>query len=82
MAEDIFCKRCNSMTPAATGVPWGGELGREITANTCTDCWKEWEAAEVMVINELRLNFMDPKSQAILTRHLRDFLALDPPAEG
>ncbi len=33
--------------------------------------------AEVMVINELRLNFMDPDAQEILIRHLREFLKLD-----
>jgi Fe-S cluster biosynthesis and repair protein YggX len=30
-----------------------------------------------MVINELRLDFMDPKSLDILTQHLREFLCLD-----
>ena len=30
-----------------------------------------------MVINELRLNFMDPDSQDVLIRHLREFLKLD-----
>jgi Fe-S cluster biosynthesis and repair protein YggX len=29
---------------------------------------------EVMVINELRLNFMDPASQETLNRHMREFL--------
>ena len=29
---------------------------------------------EVMVINELRLNFMDPASQVTLDQHMRQFL--------
>ena len=33
-----------------------------------------------MVINELRLNFMDPASQEILNRQMREFLHL--PAAG
>jgi Fe-S cluster biosynthesis and repair protein YggX len=33
---------------------------------------------EVMVINELRLNFMDPASQEILNQHMRDFLFSPP----
>jgi Fe-S cluster biosynthesis and repair protein YggX len=32
-----------------------------------------------MVINELKLNFMEPSAQEILTAHLRDFLAFDGP---
>jgi Fe-S cluster biosynthesis and repair protein YggX len=27
-----------------------------------------------MVINELRLNFMDPDSQKVLNQHMREFL--------
>ncbi len=45
------------------------------------DCWAEWQRAEVMVINELRLNFMDPAAQETLTRQLREFLLFDPPPE-
>jgi Fe-S cluster biosynthesis and repair protein YggX len=30
-----------------------------------------------MVINELKLNFMEPTAQEILTSHMREFLALD-----
>jgi Fe-S cluster biosynthesis and repair protein YggX len=30
-----------------------------------------------MVINELKLNFMDPEAQTTLERHMREFLALD-----
>ena len=78
MAETtIECARCGRQAPAATGVSWGGKLGEEIQQRICSDCWAEWQDAEVMVINELRLNFMDPESQEILIRHLREFLKLD-----
>ena len=40
-------------------------------------CWAEWLEAEVIVINELRLDFMDPRSQEILGQHMREFLGLD-----
>ena len=36
---------------------------------------------EVMVINELRLNFMDPAAQDVLHRRMREFLGFVPPAE-
>ena len=48
-------------------------------ANVCADCWSEWEKQEVMVINELRLNFMDPSAAAVLHQKLREFLALPEP---
>ena len=30
-----------------------------------------------MVINELRLNFMDPGAQQVLEKHMREFLSLE-----
>jgi Fe-S cluster biosynthesis and repair protein YggX len=75
MAE-VACQRCSQTRAALSGPPVPGELGREIQEHICASCWAEWEAAEVMVINELRLNFMDPEAQGILERHMREFLAL------
>ncbi len=73
----VDCARCGRRAPGATGVFYGGALGEEIRGRTCADCWAEWKEMEVMVINELRLNFMDPKSQEVLAEQLRKFLMLD-----
>lgn len=78
-AGTVECARCGQEKPGATGVFYGGELGQQIRRQICADCWAEWQEAEVMVINELRLNFMDPKSQEILAQQLREFLKLDAP---
>ena len=72
----VDCRRCGRNAAPATGVSYGGALGEQIRRHTCSECWSEWEKAEVMVINELRLDFMDPKSQDILMQQLRDFLML------
>lgn len=77
---NVACKRCLKTAPGLAAPPFPGALGAEIQANACADCWAQWERAEVMVINELRLNFMDPDAQATLQTHLREFLALDGPA--
>lgn len=74
---EITCARCGKTAAPPTDVPYGGELGDEIRRSACAACWAEWLEAEVKVINELRLNFMDPKSQDILVEHLRDFLKLE-----
>ncbi len=74
---DVDCARCGRRAPAATGIFYGGSLGEQVRSRTCADCWAEWREAEVMVINELRLNFMDPKSQDVLAQELRKFLMLD-----
>jgi Fe-S cluster biosynthesis and repair protein YggX len=76
------CLRCGREgAPRLARPPLPGAFGREVQARVCADCWRDWTAAEVMVINELRLNFMDPASQPILDKHMREFLHL-PPAQA
>lgn len=73
----VTCVRCGREAAALPRPPLPGEVGAEVQARVCTDCWGEWEKAEIMVINELRLNFMDPEAPEILNRHMREFLFLD-----
>ncbi len=80
--NEVDCVRCGRRAPGATSVFYGGKLGEEIRGKVCADCWAEWQEAEVMVINELRLNFMDPKSQEVLAQQLRQFLTLDGEPDG
>ncbi len=72
----VFCSRLQKWAPPAQRVNWGGKLGAAIKANASDEAWQEWVKMEVMVINELRLNFMDPKSQDVLITHMREFLKL------
>jgi len=74
-AATVHCARCGRTdAPVLPRQPLPGKLGAEIRERICLDCWNEWQKMEVMVINELRLNFMDPASQQTLNKHMRDFL--------
>ena len=42
----------------------------------CATCWKEWEDMEVKVINEYRLNFMDPQHREMLQKSCAEFLQI------
>ena len=76
----VTCRRCGNDGPRLARPPLPGRTGQEVQETVCADCWGEWERAEVMVINELRLNFMDPEAQRVLDRQMREFLALEPPS--
>lgn len=78
----IHCRRCQRDAPTIREATYPGALGDKILAGICADCWSEWQRAEVMVINELRLNFMDPEAQKILTHHMREFLGLGADSDG
>lgn len=79
MAETVECSRCGETREGLARPPYPGELGRQILENACAECWAEWQKMEVMVINELRLNFMDPRSLEVLGQHIRDFFFLPQP---
>ena len=76
MSQEVTCNRCGKQASPPTDVPYGGKLGEEIRGQVCAACWDEWLKMEVMVINELRLNFIDPKSRDVLVKQLREFLQL------
>ncbi len=70
MSATVHCARCGRPeAPALARQPYPGKLGAEIREKICADCWAEWQKMEVMVINELRLNFMEPAAQETLSRH-------------
>jgi len=73
----IECSRCGKTAEALSAPPYPDELGAEIQAKVCRDCWGEYMQRQIMFINEYRLDLMDPHAQEILTRDLREFLRLD-----
>ncbi len=79
MSATVECSRCGRTAAALSRPPYAGELGRQLQERVCADCWAEWQRMEVMVINELRLNFMDPGSMDVLAEQVRKFFGLDAP---
>ena len=78
MSRTVTCSRCQREARAIDQrPPLPAALADEVMAKVCAECWVEWEKNEVMVINELRLNFMDPRSAEVLHQKLREFLVLE-----
>jgi Fe-S cluster biosynthesis and repair protein YggX len=73
---EITCARCGTTTEALQQQPMPTGLGEEIRSRTCPACWKEWMGVQVMLINEYRLNLVDPQARHQLEAELRRFLNL------
>ncbi len=75
----ITCSRCarTGEPPSALRLAHLGADRERVLAAICAVCWKEWEGAEVKVINEYRLNFMDPQHREMLKRACLEFLGMD-----
>lgn len=56
--------------------PMKDDLGRRIHASVCADCWREWLAMGVKVINEMRLDLSDERAQEMYDNYMKEYLGL------
>ncbi len=74
----ITCSRCGKATEALPTAPMPSALGGEIQRKVCPACWAEWLRTQIMLINEYRLNLVDPEARKVLEGQMREFLNLVP----
>lgn len=74
--SDIECARCGNTAPPLANAPFPGALGRQVHERTCRACFREWLDAQVILINENRLDGADPAHVATLMDQMRTFLNL------
>jgi Fe-S cluster biosynthesis and repair protein YggX len=74
----IVCARCGKSAepPAGRRIGFPAAAKERLLASICAECWQEWEGVEVKVINEYRLNFLDPQHREMLQKACFDFLGL------
>jgi Fe-S cluster biosynthesis and repair protein YggX len=74
----MTCTRCGKAQdpPPVPRVPFPAAVRERILAAICGECWAEWERMEVRVVNEYRLNFLEPNHREMLRRACFDFLGL------
>ena len=76
MPMALTCVRCHQTgePPPKSRVPFAAAVKEKVVSSVCSSCWKEWEGMEIKVINEYRLNFLDPEHRATLQRACLEFL--------
>ncbi len=74
---EITCSRCGRTAARMEQPPVPTDVGREVQANVCQSCWQDWLRAQVMLINEYRLNLVDPQVRVQLEAEMRRFLQLE-----
>jgi Fe-S cluster biosynthesis and repair protein YggX len=74
----ITCSRCSQEGEAMAQPPMPTALGEELQRRVCPACWRDWLRTQVMLINEYRLNLVDPEARKALEEQMRAFLNLTP----
>jgi Fe-S cluster biosynthesis and repair protein YggX len=73
MPRMIHCIKLGREAEGLDFAPWPGELGRRLFEQVSKPAWSEWLAHQTMLINEHRLNPLDPKSRAFLAVEMEKF---------
>ena len=69
----VHCVKFGKELPGLDRVPWKGELGKRVYENVSKDAWKLWLEYSKMVMNEYRLNPLDPNSMKIMEEQMEQF---------
>lgn len=79
MSPDWACSRCGRLEPRLAWPPWPGEAGQRIQNQICDICWREWMGMQTKIINEYRLNVLEPDHAKMLREQMLSFLGLSAP---
>jgi Fe-S cluster biosynthesis and repair protein YggX len=84
MTRMVQCVRLGREAEGLTRQPWPGELGKRIYDSVSRDAWQEWLGHQTMLINEYRLNALDPNARSFLAGEMEKYFfgeGADKPAE-
>lgn len=73
MSRTVFCKKYQQDLPALERAPFPGPKGQELLDTVSAKAWDEWQAHQTMLINERRLNAMEPGARAFLAEEREKF---------
>ena len=72
-ARIVHCVKFGKDMPGLDRVPWKGDLGKKVDESVSKDAWKMWIEHSKMLMNEYRLNPLDPQSQKIMEEQMEQF---------
>lgn len=75
MSRMVFCKKYQRELPGLDRPPYPGPKGQAIFESVSKQAWEEWQKHQTMIINERKLNMMDPESRRFLQQEMDKFLA-------
>jgi Fe-S cluster biosynthesis and repair protein YggX len=73
MSDLIFCQKLKIQAPKMSAPPFPGPLGERIFNEISQQAWSLWLGHQTMLINEYRLNLMDPQARKFLTQEMQKF---------
>lgn len=84
MSRTVFCEHFQKEAEGLDFQLYPGELGERIFNHISKEAWAEWQTKQTMLINENRLNMMEPNDRTFLETQMTAFLfdRKEPQIEG
>jgi Fe-S cluster biosynthesis and repair protein YggX len=73
MGQMVQCVKLQKEAEGLDRAPYPGELGQRILENVSKEAWQMWFQQQTMLINEYRLNPVDPKARTFLEQQMEQF---------
>ncbi|WP_028874264.1 oxidative damage protection protein [Tepidiphilus margaritifer] len=73
MARTVFCVKLGREAEGLERPPLPGALGKRVFENVSKEAWQEWLRYQTMLINEHRLNLMEPAARKYLQEQMERY---------
>ena len=73
MSRTLHCIKLGADAEGLDRQPYPGELGKRIFEQVSKPAWAQWLRHQTMLINENRLNPMDPKARKFLEEQMERY---------
>ncbi|MDD0824122.1 oxidative damage protection protein [Mannheimia sp. AT1] len=74
MARTVFCEHLKQDAEGLDFQLYPGELGKRIFDSISKQAWSEWIKKQTMLVNEKKLNMMNPEHRKLLEQEMVNFL--------
>lgn len=75
MTRTVFCRKYQQDLEGLDAPPYPGPKGQAIFETVSKQAWQEWQAHQTMLINERRLNMIEPDTRKFLQEEMDKFLS-------
>ena len=73
MSRKVHCVKLEREAEGLDFQPYPGELGKKIWESVSKEAWQMWLDHQTMLINEHRLNPLDPKARAFIEKEMDNY---------
>ncbi len=78
MSRTVMCRKYQEELEGLEAPPLPGAKGQQIFDTVSKKAWREWQAAQTMLINEKSLSMIEPDARNYLSEQMERFLDNQP----